>query len=139
MADSPDFRHWIAIAEGDLEAARLLAAQDVTRYGLHVLFHCQQSAEKYLKACLRFREVDFPKVHDFEKLLRICERLSPEFRSLSTATGRLQPFAVQARYSLRSAEAATVQKALEDATSVRDFCRRFMGVDQTDSGEAPTG
>ncbi|MBI5866396.1 MAG: HEPN domain-containing protein [Planctomycetes bacterium] len=128
MADSPDYRHWVEIAEGDLRAAQKLAADDPVGFGNHVLFHCQQSAEKYLKACLRFRDVDFPKVHDFQRLLRLCEQLSPEFRQLDEPTGRLQPFAVQARYSSRNPVAETVTQALEDAAAVRAFCRRFTEV-----------
>lgn len=35
-------------------------------------FHAQQCAEKYLKALLVFRGVDFPKIHDVERLLALC-------------------------------------------------------------------
>lgn len=131
MADSPDYEHWIEMAERDLELARLVFERDPDRFGTAALFHCQQSAEKYLKACLRFRNMDFPKVHDFERLLRLCERLSPSFRDLGPATARLQPFAVQARYTLRSAERETVVQALEDAATVREHCRRFMSLDSS--------
>jgi HEPN domain-containing protein len=34
-----------------------------------VAFHAQQCAEKYLKALLSFRGIDFPKIHDVEQLL----------------------------------------------------------------------
>lgn len=138
MADSPDYRQWVKYAESDLGAARLLAEAPAGDLGLHVLFHCQQSAEKYLKACLRFHNIEFPKVHDFQKLLRICEQITPDFVSLSTPLARLQPFAVQARYSLRGTEPETVRQALEDAASVRAFCRARLNLPAESKGsESP--
>src|SRR5436190_23590267 len=117
MADSPDYRHWVAIAAGDLKVARLVTSQDIAQSGLYAPFHCQQCAEKSLKACLRFRNIDFPKVRDFQKLLRLCEQLSPAFESLSESTARLQRFAVQAPYSFHPSELALLLQALNYATS----------------------
>ena len=77
MADSLDYQHWVAKAEEDAAAVRLLTASNKLGFGLIILFHCQQAAEKYLKACLTRHRIDFPKTHDFETLLDLCERISP--------------------------------------------------------------
>lgn len=59
---------WIAKAENDL-----LNAVHTLKLGARcptdtVCFHAQQCAEKYLKALLTLRGIDFPKTHDLEAL-----------------------------------------------------------------------
>ncbi len=61
-------REWIAKAENDL-----LTATHTLKLGYRcptdtVCFHAQQCAEKYLKALLVLRGLDFPKTHDLEAL-----------------------------------------------------------------------
>ena len=43
-------REWIKKAEGDYAAATILSRRRKVPLHDHVCFHCQQSAEKYLKA-----------------------------------------------------------------------------------------
>ncbi len=62
---------WIYRAEGDLKNAThvlMLRRQCPTET---VAFHAQQCVEKYIKAALTFYEIEFPKVHDIEKLVRL--------------------------------------------------------------------
>lgn len=76
-------REWIAKAEGDL-----LAAAHTLKLGQRcpidvVCFHSQQCAEKYLKALLVLRRIEFPKTHDLEALAARLRnggkpRLSPD-------------------------------------------------------------
>ena len=61
-------REWLAKAENDL-----LTATHTLKLGRRcptdaVCFHAQQCAEKYLKAFLVYRGLDFPKTHDLEAL-----------------------------------------------------------------------
>jgi HEPN domain-containing protein len=63
-----------------------------------VAFHCQQAVEKYLKALLVQRQVEFPKTHDIAKLLdRVATVDLATAQSLRDADG-LTPFGVEARY-----------------------------------------
>ncbi|MBW1960508.1 MAG: HEPN domain-containing protein [Deltaproteobacteria bacterium] len=39
-----------------------------------VCFHAQQCAEKYLKAFLTFKNIDFPKTHDIGELLALVSK-----------------------------------------------------------------
>ena len=39
-----------------------------------VCFHCQQCAEKHLKAFLFFNDVHFPKTHDLRLLLELAQK-----------------------------------------------------------------
>jgi HEPN domain-containing protein len=52
----------------DKAAAEQLSAQG-GRFREIVAFHCQQAVEKYLKALLVRRQVEFQKTHDIAKLL----------------------------------------------------------------------
>ncbi len=62
-------REWLAKAENDL-----LTATHTLKLGPRcptdtVCFHAQQCTEKYLKALLVLRGLDFPKTHDLEALV----------------------------------------------------------------------
>ena len=46
-----------------------------------VCFHAQQCAEKYLKALLVWKQIDFPKTHDLRVLL---QRLSRDLSQLNS-------------------------------------------------------
>ena len=88
---------WIHRAEGDLTNAThvlKLLRQCPTET---VAFHAQQCVEKYLKAALTFYGIDFPKVHDIEKLVRLLPADALAFFSV-TEQRTLTSYAVTARY-----------------------------------------
>src|SRR5258708_39297246 len=91
-------RDWIEKAEADSLAAVDLARR--RKLPLHdmVGFHCQQSAEKYLKARLEEGAVHFPKTHDLESLLALLLPLEPLWAAQTAAAKRLKPFGVVIRY-----------------------------------------
>lgn len=53
---------WLIKAHQDLDAAKWLLASPDALYGI-VGFHCQQAAEKSLKAYLTWQEQEFEKTH----------------------------------------------------------------------------
>ena len=55
-------------------AERLL--QDAEPIRESIAFHCQQAAEKYLKAFLVSRRIEFPKTHSIGRLLDLVSYLS---------------------------------------------------------------
>jgi HEPN domain-containing protein len=57
-----EVRVWLRKASGDLLSARILVEQSPLVLG-PAAFHCQQAAEKALKAFLVWRSVPFEKVH----------------------------------------------------------------------------
>src|SRR5947207_1179747 len=88
---------WIEKANTDFEAAEQLSTQS-GRFPVIVAFHCQQAVEKYLKAFLVYRQVEFPKTHDIAKLLeRVAIVDAATAESLKEADS-LTPFGVEARY-----------------------------------------
>src|SRR5262249_6360499 len=58
---------WVRKAEEDWAGARALAARKPPLPDL-VCFHCQQAAEKYLKALLQENGAAVPKTHDLRDL-----------------------------------------------------------------------
>ena len=88
---------WIAKADEDLAAAERLVSLDDSLAAV-VCFHCQQSAEKYLKAVLVELGRNVPRTHNLEDLLVL---LLPDYPHLSTLRRGLKfliQFAVEARY-----------------------------------------
>ena len=67
-------RQWVEKAEHDLlNIENNLAANDIPWDT--VCFHAQQCTEKYLKAVLAWKRVEFPKTHDLRVLL---QRVPPD-------------------------------------------------------------
>jgi HEPN domain-containing protein len=112
-------RDWIDKAEADHLAALDLARR--RKLPLHdlVCFHCQQSAEKYLKARLEEAAIHFPKTHDLEALLSLACSIEPLWQALIPAAKRLKPFGVLIRYPGNDASKSQSRRALEDAKAIR--------------------
>ena len=121
-------RDWIGKAEGDYLAAVDLARR--RKLPLHdvVCFHCQQSAEKYLKARLEESSQHFPKTHDLEILLTLLLPLEPLWAALVPATQRLKPFGVLIRYPGNNATRTHAKKALADCKTIRREARLALGL-----------
>jgi HEPN domain-containing protein len=62
-------REWVDKAEDDFRAAGHLALLKERLYD-QVCFHCQQSAEKYLKALLEELRLSIERTHDLAKILQ---------------------------------------------------------------------
>ena len=58
---------WVRKAEEDYQVAVKLRRGDGPFHNA-VYFHCQQSAEKYLKALMEERGLGVPKTHDLDEL-----------------------------------------------------------------------
>jgi HEPN domain-containing protein len=91
-------------------------------------FHCQQAAEKYLKAVLSESGVPIPRTHDLGVLLGLAQPKLPNLLSLRRALNLLTQFAVEYRYPGLHASARQARSALRHATSVREDLRCAMGL-----------
>lgn len=129
MNDSKDrlVAAWLAKVEEDLAVARLLIEDEKRLLGAGV-YHCQQAAEKALKALLTHREVLFPKTHDLEVLLNLVVRpQQDETDFLSVAARELTPLATVFRYpgDLHTPSVAEADQALRHAEDIACFARRL--------------
>lgn len=115
-------RQWLAKARRDLTAAeRLRGGQDPL---LDVaVYHCQQAAEKALKAYLAWCDLPVPKTHDLIDLLERCQARDPAFASLHEAAEALTPYSVAFRYpgDVLEPDPADADEALAYARTVLAF------------------
>ena len=94
----------------------------------YVCFHCQQCAEKYLKAYLQDHNVEFERKHDLMPLLISCQALDAEFQQIKKDLSRLDRYAVVVRYPGIIIKAATAEAALKSADRVQEFVRRKLKI-----------
>ena len=92
-----DFRAWIKKAESDLKTAEhILTLKESCPFDT-VCFHAQQCVEKYLKALLVSRSLDFPKTHDLRLLMqRIPAEINLKLRIEEVVS--LNRYTIEARY-----------------------------------------
>ncbi len=96
-AESELARQWVAKARNDLlNADNNLKAEEIPFDT--VCFHCQQAAEKLLKAFLVDKERPYSFTHDLLLLLEDILPLNPDAEALRDALALLMPYAVEIRY-----------------------------------------
>jgi len=85
-------------------------------------FHAQQAAEKYLKAYLMAMEIEFPFIHNLEKLVELCAQRDQSFLQIKEISQSLTPYAVSLRYDEEFwPDRRTVEEALNMTESIREF------------------
>lgn len=90
-------RQWVAKARNDLlDADNNLASKRIPTDT--VCFHCQQAAEKLLKAALCARGTPPPRTHVLTLLGDLLAEALPSVKNLDDALAILTPYAVAARY-----------------------------------------
>jgi len=113
---------WLLKAQQDLDAAAWLLESPQALYGA-VGFHCQQAAEKALKAYLTWQEQPFEKTHSLVALVGMCRKFDTSFDALREAATALSPFAVATRYpgDLVDITFQEAKDALAQAGQIFDF------------------
>ncbi|MDR3599443.1 MAG: HEPN domain-containing protein [Desulfosporosinus sp.] len=64
-------RRWLEFAADDLTAAKHLLSLYLFRLEI-ICYHCEQFAEKMLKAFLLMHDEEAPRIHDLVELCRLC-------------------------------------------------------------------
>jgi HEPN domain-containing protein/predicted nucleotidyltransferase len=90
-------------------------------------FHCQQAAEKFLKALLAELGLSIPRTHVLRQVLMHLLPHHPSLRSLQRVNFLTQ-FAVTTRYPGDRATKRQAQAALRWAGKVRDEVRHLLGL-----------
>jgi HEPN domain-containing protein len=120
-------REWIEKAEEDYGFA--CAGIEYTDYFAQICFHFQQAAEKYLKAFIIARKLDFRPVHNLLELLRVCSQAAPDAQRLEEACRFLNPFYIDTRYPVHwpgAYDKGTAVQAKEMAEVIRDWVTRAL-------------
>ena len=126
MAEVPaaEAKAWMVKAWRDLETARRAATGEPPFYDIAV-YHCQQAAEKAVKAFLVYHDKPYEKTHDIEVLIDLACEIDSKFSDLADAADALTPYATRFRYpnATFAVEPQPVEynEALQHAKSVYDF------------------
>jgi HEPN domain-containing protein len=131
MSDRPDriplVRQWVAKAEEDIRTAEYaLTMPENCPHGT-ICFHAQQCVEKYIKALLVWRSIEFPRIHDIGELVALLpEEIS--FPLTEEEQEKLTDHAVVSRYpgDGEPIDRIEAEQAVALARKVRDAIRRAL-------------
>lgn len=94
------------------------------------VYHCQQAAEKAVKAFLVRHGQPYEKTHDIEVLVDIAGEIEPGFRQWADAADALTPYATRFRYpnATFAVDPLPVEydEALQQAQGIYDFVRDLL-------------
>jgi HEPN domain-containing protein len=118
---------WLNKAEQDMESAETLLSREPPLLSPSC-FHSQQAAEKYLKAYLTWRQVEFPKTHSIREIVDLVRTVDEGLaRSISSAAA-LTPYGVEVRYpgDVSEPKRQEAEEALGLARGVRKAVLRML-------------
>ncbi len=130
MADAQKelLRSWLTKAANDLKTANILGAAggplDVA------IYHCQQAAEKAVKAFLISQGITPEKTHDVRKLAVQASGFEPRFNDYIDRAADLTPYAWEFRYPGDLAETDPTRpefdEAYQQAQAIWDFVTSLL-------------
>jgi len=96
----PESGQWLAKAEEDFRIAKHLLETFYPMPYEHICFHCQQAAEKAIKAVIVFHNSPggLPKKHDLSFLLQQIRHIERISDTLLDYADELTPYSVSVRY-----------------------------------------
>jgi HEPN domain-containing protein len=122
-----EIRQWLIKSQRDIGSARrLMEGQEP--YLDTAVYHCQQAAEKALKAFLTARDIAFEKTHNLVALLALCTPFEPVFAQWEDAAAMLTPYATEFRYPGEplEPERSEAEQALAAAEAFVPFIERLL-------------
>lgn len=123
-------RAWLTKALHDLGTARKAAA-DPDPFLDTAVYHCQQAAEKSIKAFLTLHDVVFEKTHNLGSLVALAADVDSSFQGLADAAEALTPYATLYRYhsDLQEPTPEEYREALGMAEVIIGFVRQKLPAD----------
>jgi len=122
-------RSWLAKAASDLRTAHILGSAEDAPLGT-AIYHCQQAAEKAVKAFLVHCGITPEKTHDIRNLTLQAAAHEPRFDELLDMAAALTPYAWEFRYPDDLAETYPTReefdKALQHAQAIYDFVLNLL-------------
>jgi HEPN domain-containing protein len=126
-------KRWLIKANNDLKVAEneiKLPQEDMVTEA--ICFHSQQAVEKFLKAYLITKKVEFGKTHNLEFLLELCSKKDKEFGEINV--GNLSFYSVEVRYPnefhIPSREEA--KSCLSKARGVKEVVLKKLNVEESE-------
>jgi HEPN domain-containing protein len=104
---------WLWKAAHDLAGAKKLSGEgdplDVA------IYHCQQAAEKAVKAYLSHAGAPIEKTHDVERLIKMAAKHLPEFSKWLDEAEIITPYATRFRYPMEDVPMEPDRSEFEEA------------------------
>jgi len=126
-------KKWPVSANNDFLAAGYLLNQPKDKVITNVVCYLsQQSAEKFLKAYLYFKDIYFTKTHTLEVLLNKCFNADSTFPDINV--GRLTSYNISMRYpdEFRVPELNEATESYEINKSIRNIILSKISVQESD-------
>lgn len=130
MVDASIIREWLEKAEEDYGFVSHVISDEETFFA-PLCFHCQQAAEKHLKAFLIAKGRPLRKIHSLKALLRECSEIDGDFGQLSTDSKELDPYYIDTRYPVSwptGFSRQDAQKAFEAAGRIRELVKTKLSI-----------
>ena len=122
MSEHDVINEWLQIAFDDYDSAKFLFENKTPKPLEIICYHCQQSAEKSLKAYLCALNLDVPKTHEVSRLCKLCCEVDETFSMLFDDCEELEIYATETRYPTRiEIENIHAQRALLQAHRIYEF------------------
>ena len=128
MAEAEIVREWIEKADEDFEFASV-NLDEGKPFHAQICYHFGQATEKYLKAFIVARKLEFRKTHDLPLLLKTCISEDPAFDNLKEDCEYLTTFYIETRYPVHwptDFSASEAQKSLQSARKVQSFVKERL-------------
>jgi HEPN domain-containing protein len=117
-------KEWVKFSDVDLAAAKHLY-ENMRPIPLEIIcYHCQQSAEKILKAFLIYSRIKPEKTHNLELLRSECEKIDKSFIEIAKKCVDLNDYSSQPRYpmEIEITDSDTVS-ALQNSEKISNFVK----------------
>lgn len=126
-------RSWLEKAHHDLETARRVIEREPIITDTAV-YHCQQAAEKALKAVMICYGRPVIKTHDLIALMTHCANIDPDFKDWVDVAAVLTPYATHYRYPSNEPDPDLEEtiEAIELASALVVFVQNKLGADRSD-------
>lgn len=114
-------KEWFKIAELDLSSAEFL--QNMQPIPIEIIcYHCQQSAEKYLKGYLALKGEEIKRTHDLVLLIKECQKYDEDFEVIKEDGLMLTDYGVNVRYPFpMEINESDIKIAVKSAYKIKDF------------------
>ncbi len=119
-------KEWIEYADKDISSAKYLFSMHPKPLEI-ICYHCQQCAEKALKAFLIKNNHEVKRTHDLMLLQNDCKNISQQFDTLTLECAVLKNYSVTSRYPypLEISEIDT-ENAIKYAETILEFVKKSI-------------
>lgn len=129
-------RAWLIKSRNDLETAQQISALPTGHLDV-AAYHCQQAAEKAVKALLALHDHPLERTHDVERLITLAAQYEPGCAAWIDVGITLTPFATAYRYPGESASLEPSRDEFDEALQCATEFVKYVFSSITDDGIRP--